>query len=123
MPEPTTSTAAALAAALSTTSLALFGVDYYSLLYGCVGAMMAMTQAEAMTRTRAVIFMALSTLVGAALGNGALALLGSTNRALLIVGCIVCGASAQLIVSRLIQAALSRIDALGAGKQAEGKQP
>lgn len=115
MIDPTTSTAAAWAAALSGVTLAIFGVDYYSLLYGMVGALMAMHQAPAMARLRAVVFVAFSTLVGAALGNGALALFGSNNRALLFVGCIVCGAGWQLVVPRLLAALLARIDSLGSG--------
>jgi surface polysaccharide O-acyltransferase-like enzyme len=115
MIDPTTSTLTAWAATLSGVTLAVLGVDYYSLLYGLVGAMMAMHTAQVMTRLRAVLFVCLSTVVGAALGNGALAVAGSNNRALLIVGCIVCGASAQLLVSRLIAAAVARIDAMGGG--------
>lgn len=110
MIDPTTSTVTAWAAALSGVTLAIFGVDYYSLLYGLVGAMMAMHQAETMARTRAVLYVALSTLVGAALGNGALALFGSTSKPLLIVGCIVGGAGAHVIVAALLRLALKRID-------------
>jgi predicted lysophospholipase L1 biosynthesis ABC-type transport system permease subunit len=108
--EPTTPTAAALAASLSGVTLALLGVDYYSLLYANVGALMALHQAEAMGRVRAVIFVVLCTLVGAALGNAALALFGTTNRALLLVGCIIGGFGAQAILTRLLKHTLGRID-------------
>lgn len=119
MLDPTTSTITAWAAAFSGITLALFGVDYYSLLYGLVGAMLAMHQAEAMTRLRAVVYVVLSTLVGAALGSGALALFGVSSKPLLIVCSIVGGAGAHVIVSRLLKVALTRIDSMGEG----GKQP
>ncbi len=119
MIEPTSSTVATWAATLSGITLALFGVDYYSLLYGLVGAMMAMHLAQAMGRARAVVYVVLSTLAGAALGHGALALFDSTSKPLLIVGCIVGGAGAHLIVLGLLKVALARIDSFGNG----GKQP
>jgi len=125
MMEPTTTTAAAWAAALSSVTLAAFGMDYYSLLYGLVGAMMAMHSAEAMPRLRAVLFVVLCTLVGAALGNAAIALGGmvfgvqalqpGATRALLILGCVVGGYGAQAILARLLGRALERVDALANG--------
>lgn len=120
MLEPTTPALTALAASLSGVTLALLGVDYYSLLYGMVGALMALHQAEAMARTKAIIFVVLCTLVGAALGNAALALFGTTSRALLLVGCILGGFGAQAILARLLKSTLGRIDKTG---DEGGKQP
>ncbi len=111
--EPTTLTAGTLAAAASAITLALFGVDYYSLLYGFVGALLALSEAGTMGRRRAVIYVALSTLVGGAFGNAAVTFFGSTARPFLILGCLIGGAGAQLLVSALLTAALKRIEKLG----------
>ena len=117
MTDPTTSTAAAgLAASISGVTLALFGVEYYALLWALVGALLAMSAAASMSRGRAIVYVALSTLVGAALGHGALALLDTQNRALLILGSLAGGAGAQQIVSTLIAAVSRRIDKLGGGQ-------
>lgn len=103
----------ALAATLSTISLALFGVDYYSMLGGFLGALLALPQAESMGRFKALLFVALSTLVGAVIGNVLVVLAGSTARPLLILGCIVGGAGAQLLVATVIKALTTRIEKLG----------
>jgi hypothetical protein len=113
MAEPTTTTAAGLAAALSATTLALLGVDYYSLLYGMVGAMSAAMAAQALPWVRMLILVALSTLVGAILGNAAVALLGSTNGFLLKAGCIVAGFGAQPLLAKIVCAAMDRIGIAG----------
>lgn len=111
MAEPTTAIIAAWAAILSGVTMAVFGVDYYSLLYGMVGAMLALHQAETMPRLRAVLFVLLSTLVGSALGNAALNFFGASNKGMLFVGCIVGGAGAQIFINGLLKAALARIGA------------
>lgn len=113
MPEPTTTGVHALALALSTISLALLGVDYYSLLWSLVGALLALFQAEKMGRVRSVIYIALSTLVGAACGTGALSSISSTSRPLLIIGSLVGGFGAQVIVTALLRASVKRIEKLG----------
>lgn len=115
MAEPTTTAAASLAAAMSGITIALLGVDYYSLLYGMVGAFLALGSAESMGRGRAILYVILSTLVGSAIGNASLIVfpVGSQTRAVLILGCLVGGAGAQLLVAALLKAALKRIDKLG----------
>lgn len=112
MPEPTTFWAA-VAATLSTISLALFGVDYYSMLYGFVGALFALAQPESVGRLKAIVFVALSTLVGAAIGNAAVILAGTNSRGLLILGCLIGGAGAQLLVASAIKALSARIEKFG----------
>ena len=104
MAEPTTSTAAGLAAAFSGVSLALFGVDYYALLWGFFGSLLALSRAETMTKPRAVFFVTLSTFVGAAIGGSVLALVQSEQRALLVFASLVGGAGSQLIVGKAIDA-------------------
>lgn len=113
MPEPTTTVAGAIAAGASAISLALLGVDYYSLIWGMVGALLALYQAAKMGRVRSVIFVSLSTLVGAACGTGALSTFQSESRPLLIVCSLVAGFVAQLIVTALLRAGINRIDKLG----------
>ena len=69
MPEPTTTAAASVAAAASGLTLALLGVDYHSLLYGLIGALIAVGQAQHTSRWRAVLSVVLSTVTGAVLGT------------------------------------------------------
>lgn len=123
MAEPITTTAGSVTAAISVVTLALFGVDYYSLLYGLVGALVGLSQAAAMARLAAVVHIAMSTILGAAFGNAALALFGTTSRPLLIMGCLIGGAGAQLIVAAAIKAVLSRIELFGGGAGLDGRLP
>lgn len=117
MTEPTTSAAAAgLAASLSGITLALLGVEYYALLWALVGALLAMSAAASMTRGRAIAYVALSTLVGAAFGHFAIAMLGAANRPLLIIFSLVGGAGAQQLVFTAIAAIASRIAKTGGEK-------
>lgn len=120
MIEPTTQTVAALAASLSGIALALLGVDYYSLLYGMVGAMFALYEAVPMGRWRAVLFVILSTVAGAALGEGLIGVLVIKSKSLIFVGCIVCGYGTQAILARLLRRGLARIDGEPAAKPDEG---
>ncbi|MFN7725195.1 MAG: hypothetical protein ACK5QH_09010 [Rubrivivax sp.] len=109
MIEPT-SQAAAFAASLSAITLALIGVDHLSIIWGLVGALFALYEAERMERRRALLFVVLSTLAGAALGTGALALAGTTSKGLLLVACIVCGYGTQALLARLLQRVQRQID-------------
>jgi crotonobetainyl-CoA:carnitine CoA-transferase CaiB-like acyl-CoA transferase len=115
MIEPT-SQAAAFAASLSAITLALLGVDHLSIIYGLVGALFALYEAERMERGRAMVFVVLSTLAGAAMGNGALALLGSGSKGVLLVSCIVCGYGTQALLARLLRRGLNQIDKDDGGK-------
>jgi hypothetical protein len=104
---------AALIAGLSSVLLTLFGVDYYALMWGLVGACLALTQLESMSTRRALIYVALSTLIGAALGTTAVEFFRTTHRAFLITGSLVGGAGAQVLVGALLQLALTRIKKMG----------
>lgn len=117
MPDPTsttavaaTSSAAAISAALSATTLALIGVEYFALLWGLIGALLAMGGAASMTRFRAIVYVALSTLVGAAIGHGVLAFMDSTSRPALILGSLIGGYGAQELIKRAMDAITKRID-------------
>lgn len=120
MIEPTTQTIAALAASISGISLALLGVDSYSLLYGMVGALFALFEAERMGRLRAVVFVVLSTVGGAALGEGLLSITVIHSKTLTFVGCIVCGYGTQAILARLLRRSLDRIAGKPAAEPDEG---
>lgn len=112
-----------LAVALSAATLALLGLDHLSVVWGFVGALFAAFQAESMGRWRAIFFVVLSTLGGAALGNGLIAAAGvqqPAGRLLLYVACLVGGFGAQAIVARLLRRSLQLVDgkspAAAAGK-------
>ena len=109
MTEPTT--AATLAAAASGITLALLGVDYYSLLGGLLGAMLAMSKTDTTTtRLKAIWAVVLTCLVGAILGSASVALAGGhTSRAVLVAICLVCAAGAQRFISRLVDLFESKI--------------
>lgn len=114
MAEPTSAVAAAgFAASVSSVTLALLGVEYYALVWGLVGASMAMGRASGMTWGRAVVYATLSTLVGAATGHGALAILDSRNQTVLILFSLIGGAGAQELVARAVAAVARRIDKAG----------
>lgn len=106
-------TLAALVGAISSATVTLLGVDYYAVLWGFVGAMLALTQVERMERRRALVYVALSTLIGAACGTAAIAYTNQPVRAFLILASIVGGFGANVIISALLQVALNRIKGLG----------
>jgi uncharacterized membrane protein YeaQ/YmgE (transglycosylase-associated protein family) len=103
---PETSAAlAAFAAAVSTALLALFGVDYHSLLYALIGAMFAVFLSERMSRGRAVLYTLLSTLAGAVLGNVLASHLGRAPQRIELFGlCIVGGLCAQAVAAGILRA-------------------
>ncbi len=114
----------ALAASLSGITLALLGVDHLSIIYGLVGALFALYEAERMERGRALVFVVLSTLAGAAMGNGALSLLGTASKGVLLVSCIVCGYGTQALLARLLRRGLNQIDSKpAAGDDKGGNSP
>ncbi len=119
MTDPTTTSAAAFAAMLSGVTLAMLGVDYYSLLYGMVGAFLALGSTETAGRGKAVAYVCMSTLVGAVVGNAALAFMPESMqvRQVLILGCLVGGYGAHLIAKAVLDAVLRRINKFGGPDQ------
>lgn len=105
MVEPTSASLAALTAALSAVTMAMFGVDYYSLLWGLVGAMFAASFAGSMGSGRAILYVLLSTLTGAVLGNLVTAYFQLQNRIVLIGLCLVGGLIAQAVATAIFKAA------------------
>jgi hypothetical protein len=112
MAEPAT-TAATIAAAASGVTMAMLGVDYHSLLYGLIGALIAVSQAQHTSRWRAVVSVVLSTVTGAVLGTAAAEALGLNGKAALLLGCIVGGAGAQALVLGLVRLAETRVSNMG----------
>lgn len=101
MPEPTSAVLAAIAG-LSAITLALFGVDYHSLVYALCGAMFSLFLSGQMTWGRAVVYVLLSTIVGAVLGNLAAAYItGKPPKIVLIALCLLCGFMAQAIAQAM----------------------
>lgn len=126
MAEPTSSTAVAGIVAwtsgLSTLTIALFGVDYYSLIWGLVGAMFARGHASTMDRTRAIVYITLASCVGAAIGTGVVAALQSmlnipAQRPLLVLASLAGGAGAQRLLDAVVAMLAARIQTLGEVKQ------
>ena len=117
MAEPTTTAVAAVITAISAVTLALFGVDYYALLYALVGALLGLLSIkDPMSRVRAVFYVLLNTVVGAALGSALADAMGAKTQVLLSGICVVSGAGAQLLVARAIAALGARIDSFGGSK-------
>lgn len=105
MTETGTGTIGALVAAVSAISMALFGVDYYSLLWGLVGALLAVMLSEPMSRARAVIYTFLATLTGAILGNVIAWRLGQMPKVALSALCILGGLASLAVAAALLKAA------------------
>jgi peptidoglycan/LPS O-acetylase OafA/YrhL len=111
IPDPTGSTAvAAMAALASTATMALFGVDYYSLLYALIGALFALASAEQMGRVRAVAFVLLSTLAGAVIGNAVAGYVEHPTRVQLFAMCLVGGLVAQIVATGILKAGPDLMD-------------
>lgn len=109
---PETSAAVgALVAAVSAILMALFGVDYYSILWALIGALFAVWLSERMSRGRAIIYVLLSTLAGAVLGNVLALQLAHAPKTLLNGLCLVGGVAAQGIAAALMMAAPRVVDA------------
>lgn len=96
---------AAMAAAASAVSLALFGVDYYSLLYALIGALMALARSDQMSRGRAVLYVLLSTFAGAVIGNVVASYWEHPTRIALIALCLVGGLIAQVVATVILRVA------------------
>lgn len=111
IPETSAATAA-LMAAVSAATMAVFGVDYYSLLWALVGAMLAVTLSEKMSRGRAIVYVLLSMLVGAVLGNVVGLRFEHAPKVLLNALCALGGITAQGIASALLAAAPRVTDAI-----------
>jgi hypothetical protein len=113
--EPTSSSIAAFAATLSAMTVALLGVDSYSVMYSALGAYLAVLHSKdpSMPRLRVFITVILTTLIGAALGTAAFEVLAMKIKPVLFVSCIVGGFGAQAILAALLNKTLGRIGEQG----------
>lgn len=115
-----TSGVAALIAAISSFLLAMFGVDYYALLWASIGAATTLLYSKPSRKARAgIATTVLSGLIGAALGS----LMNEhvvTTRSFLLVASLVGGAGAQPLVAALVQRAVLWINR-SAGNPVEPK--
>lgn len=114
---------AAFVAAASQVLLTLFGVDYYAMLWAFVGSLVALSQTGPSTRSRALVFVCLSTLVGAALGSAAFSYFDSKAKPILLLSSVVGGFGWQLIMTALVQAVVSRIKTVGGVPNEQPSQP
>lgn len=108
----------AAVAALNAGLLAVLGVDYYATIWAFVGSLLALTQMQRMSRPRAVIYVLLSTLIGAALAGGAVIFLGTEHRATTVVLGLLGGAGSQVFVTLLLQGVAHRIKTILPGDSA-----
>lgn len=96
-------TVTGLAAALTALSLALFGVDHYSLLYAMVGAFFALSHSGSMGRWRSISYVILSTLAGAVIGNAVNDYTGNTHRIMLVLFCLGGGLTAHILAALVME--------------------
>lgn len=89
-------------ALISAFSVALFGVDYYSLLYAFIGSLLMLSNSQPTSRWVAVGYVVLSAIAGAALGSALVASMGLGLKVYLIVACLVAGGGAHRIVAALL---------------------
>lgn len=92
---------AVLIAALSSFLMAMFGVDYYALLWASLGSVTTLLYAVPTKKAKGVLSTIISALAGAALGS-ALNEHMITTRSFLLVTSLVCGAGAQPLVNALV---------------------
>lgn len=105
-------TVAIFVSSLSATLLAVLGVDYYSLLWAVVGSVGALLYTAPTTRSRAAFTVAVSTLMGAALGTFVAERMGG-SRSVLIVFAIVCATGPQLLINALLSRLVTTINREG----------
>lgn len=93
---------------ISANLISLLGLNYYALIWAFVGALVALTQSERMERLRAVIYVALSTFIGALLGTAAGEWLAISKVSLIAVLSLVCGVGWQGMIAAMLKIAEGR---------------
>lgn len=115
-PTTTTTTVAIFTAIVSSTTLAILGVDYNSLVGALVGAIFALSvgPATGSPTYRIVLKVMLTTLAAAMLGSGIAALVTTLNKIIIAI-CFVCGAGIQVIVATAISSLASFVKKIFGG--------
>jgi uncharacterized membrane protein YfcA len=93
--------------------MAVFGLDYYSLVYALVGTILLLSSRQKTTRLRALIYVALSTIAGAALGTYLVGHFDAESKPALFVVCMVCGGGAQLVFTTMVDVLNTQIKRMG----------
>lgn len=94
--------AAFVVSTVSAVLMAVFGVDYYSLLWATVGAAATLLYSKPQTKTRAAWAVGISSLLGAALGTFIAARMFNGERSALIVCALVCATGPYMIINALL---------------------
>lgn len=113
MPDPATTTTAAVAlsaasnaaATAAAVSVAFLGVDHRSAIFALLGAMFAVAAAEPVGLARALLHVCLATALGAVGGNLIAERSGITSTFALLVACAACGLCVTSIAFALVRAA------------------
>lgn len=115
MTDPGTLSAASTAAWLSAFSLALLGVDYYSIVWGMGGALVMLAWGPSIGRWRAILTVWASTLTAAALAH-VLADMAGGDRKFLIASAFLLGIGAQPLTKAAVEAVTARMRRWGEGQ-------
>lgn len=97
--------------AVSGAITALFGLNYYAMVWAFVGALVALTRSEKMTRMRAVFYVIFSTFIGALLGTAAADYTEIQNRSAIAVMALLGGTGWQGMIAILLKVMEGRIRA------------
>lgn len=89
----------------------LFGLNYYAVVWAFVGALVALTRSEKMTRWRAIFYVMFSTFIGALLGTAGAEFMKITTRSVIAVMSLLGGVGWQGMIAILLKVAEGRMRA------------
>lgn len=92
--------------------VSLFGLNYYAVVWAFVGALVALTRSDKMTRWRAIFYVMFSTFIGALLGTAGAEFMKITTRSIIAVMALLGGVGWQGMIAILLKVAEGRIRAL-----------
>lgn len=93
---------------ISANLISLLGLNYYALVWAFIGALVALTQSNRMERVRAVIYVLLSTFIGALLGTAAGEWLAISKVSLVAVLSLLGGVGWQSMIASMLKIAEAR---------------
>jgi hypothetical protein len=94
---------------VSAALVALFGLNYYAMVWAFVGALVALTRSDKTTRTRAIFYVLFSTFIGALLGTAAAEFFGISMRSVIAIMSLLGGVGWQGMIALLLKLAEARI--------------